>query len=72
MTTAAVLALLVAIAAICVAMRGAGQWDAAGLAYAGLSGFALAFLRDSDQAGLAAVLFLFAVVWATDIFAYFV
>ena len=72
LTTAAVLALLVAIAAICVALRGAGQWDAAGLAYAGLSGFALAFLRDSDRAGLAAVLFLFAVVWATDIFAYFV
>ncbi|WP_054310887.1 phosphatidate cytidylyltransferase [Mesorhizobium sp. 1M-11] len=72
LTTAAILALLVAIAAIGVAMRGTGQWDAAGLAYAGLSGFALAFLRDSDWSGLAAMLFLFAVVWATDIFAYFV
>lgn len=72
LTSAAVLALLVAIAAIGVAMRGAGQWDVAGLAYAGFSGFALAFLRDSDWSGLAAMLFLFAVVWATDIFAYFV
>ncbi|PLP58785.1 phosphatidate cytidylyltransferase [Mesorhizobium loti] len=72
LTTAAVLALSVAIVAIGVAMRGAGQWDAAGLAYAGLSGFALAFLRDADRSGLAAMLFLFAVVWATDIFAYFV
>ena len=31
-----------------------------------------AFLRDGDQPGLIAILFLFAVVWATDIFAYFV
>ena len=31
-----------------------------------------AYLRDGDQAGLIAILFLFAVVWATDIFAYFV
>lgn len=72
LTTAAVLALLVGIATISVALRGKGQWDAAGLAYAGLSGFALAFLRDADWSGLAAMLFLFAVVWATDIFAYFV
>ncbi|KQZ99776.1 phosphatidate cytidylyltransferase [Mesorhizobium sp. Root157] len=54
------------------AARGAGQWDASGLAYAGLSGFSLAYLRDGDHSGLLAILFLFAVVWATDIFAYFV
>ena len=29
-------------------------------------------LRDGDHAGLVAILFLFAVVWATDILAYFV
>ena len=52
--------------------RGKGQWDAAGLAYAGLSGLTLALLRDGDRSGLLAILFLFAVVWATDIFAYFV
>ncbi|MEP9398442.1 phosphatidate cytidylyltransferase [Mesorhizobium sp. KR2-14] len=53
-------------------VRGQGNWTAAGLAYAGLSGISLAFLRGSGQTGLIAVLFLFAVVWATDILAYFV
>jgi phosphatidate cytidylyltransferase len=54
------------------ALRGAGQWEAGGLAYAALSGFALAFLRGGSHPGFVAMLFLFAVVWATDIFAYFV
>lgn len=47
-------------------------WPVAGLAYAGLSMIALAQLRGDDPAGLHALLFLFAVVWATDIMAYFV
>ena len=34
--------------------------------------FSLAYLRDDDRAGLIAILFLFAVVWATDMLAYFV
>ena len=51
---------------------GASQWEAGGLAYAALSGFSLAYLRGGDHAGLVAILFLFAVVWATDILAYFV
>lgn len=71
----ALLVLLVAIVAgvaVYSSMRGAGQWDAAGLAYAGLSGLSLALLRDADHAGLVAMLFLFAVVWATDVSAYFV
>jgi phosphatidate cytidylyltransferase len=69
------LILVVAVVAIAVAgaqMRGATQWDAAGLAYASLSGFSLALLRDDAHSGLIAILFLFAVVWATDIAAYFV
>lgn len=49
-----------------------GRWEVAGVAYASLSGLALAGLRDSDRPGLNAILFLFAVVWATDILAYFV
>ena len=53
-------------------LGGQGLWAPAGLAYAGLSGLSLALLRDGDQAGLVAILFLFAVVWATDISAYFV
>ncbi|QPC88709.1 phosphatidate cytidylyltransferase [Mesorhizobium sp. NBSH29] len=48
-----------------------GRWHAAGLFYAAASGITLAFLRNDDQAGLTAILFLFAVVWATDILAYF-
>lgn len=47
-------------------------WVAAGVAYAGLAGLSLALLRGGDSAGLAAIIFLFAAVWATDIFAYFV
>ncbi len=69
-----VLALLAA-AVLVVAMQGRitgqGVWLAGGLAYAGLSGVSLALLREGD-AGLVAILFLFAVVWATDICAYFV
>ncbi len=49
-----------------------GFWPVAGLAYAGLSAISLAALRGGDASGLAATLFLFAVVWATDILAYFV
>jgi phosphatidate cytidylyltransferase len=47
-------------------------WAASGLAYAGLSALSLGLLREGGEAGLAAVLFLYAVVWATDISAYFV
>jgi phosphatidate cytidylyltransferase len=44
---------------------------AAALCYAGLAAVSLALLRGDDGAGLKAVLFLFAIVWATDIAAYF-
>ncbi|MDN5926291.1 MAG: phosphatidate cytidylyltransferase [Hyphomicrobiales bacterium] len=44
---------------------------AAALAYAGLAAISLALLRGDDGAGLKAILFLFAIVWATDIAAYF-
>ncbi|RWB98220.1 MAG: phosphatidate cytidylyltransferase [Mesorhizobium sp.] len=53
-------------------MHQTGQWDASGLAYAAIPGLSLALLRDGDHSGLVAILFLFAVVWATDIAAYFV
>ena len=49
-----------------------GYWPTLGLAYAGLLGISLSALRGGDGAGLSATLFLFAVVWATDILAYFV
>lgn len=53
-------------------LYGEGTWVAWGLAYAGLGGISLSLLREGGHAGLIAILFLFAVVWATDIFAYFV
>lgn len=46
-------------------------WIGAGLLYASFSGIALAAIRDGTTAGLVAMLFIFAVVWATDIGAYF-
>ncbi|TPJ76736.1 phosphatidate cytidylyltransferase [Mesorhizobium sp. B2-6-2] len=67
-----IVAVLVAVAAIAARIKGAAPWEAAGVAYAALSGFSLAYLRDDNHSGLIAILFLFAVVWATDIAAYFV
>lgn len=49
-----------------------GQWPSVGVLYAALAALSLAELRGSDLPGLKAILFLFAVVWATDIAAYFV
>lgn len=47
-------------------------WVAGGCAYAGAVLAAPALLREDVQLGLVALLFLFAVVWMTDIFAYLV
>jgi phosphatidate cytidylyltransferase len=46
-------------------------WMVAGLLYAGVLALAPAILRRDPSLGFAAILFLFAVVWATDIAAYF-
>ncbi|MBR0555711.1 phosphatidate cytidylyltransferase [Ciceribacter sp. L1K23] len=47
-------------------------WLPGGIAYAGLTAVALAEIRGNDAVGFAAMLFVFAVVWSTDILAYFV
>ncbi len=47
-------------------------WSAAGIAYAGLLGVAPIVLRSDAQYGFLAIVLLFAVVWSTDILAYFV
>jgi phosphatidate cytidylyltransferase len=47
-------------------------WVAAGIPYAGALGVAPLVLRSDGEDGFLAVIFLFAVVWTTDIFAYFV
>lgn len=62
----------IAFAAVCASMAD-GKWAIAGFVYSGLALVALTMLRHSeaDASGLVAVLFLFAVVWATDIGAYF-
>lgn len=46
-------------------------WMTAGLVYAGLLVLAPVILRRDPELGLVAILFLFAVVWVTDIAAYF-
>jgi phosphatidate cytidylyltransferase len=71
------LAALVAVAAgmLAAAVLGpAGHrlWSAGGVPYAGAIGIAPVVLRADHEDGFLAVIFLFAVVWATDIIAYFV
>ncbi|MDM9629710.1 phosphatidate cytidylyltransferase [Rhizobium sp. S152] len=71
-TALVVLIVCFAVAIGFVLMDGTSRWFPTGVIYAGLTGIALAGLRGADSAGLVAMLFLFAVVWATDILAYFV
>lgn len=46
-------------------------WTGVGVIYAGALAFSVCLLRSSQPYGLAAVAMLFAIVWGTDIFAYF-
>jgi phosphatidate cytidylyltransferase len=57
---------------ILAALRRSNWWLPGGVLYAGLSGVSLAALRGADRDGLITMLFLIAIVWATDIFAYFI
>lgn len=68
-TVLAVAVLAVAVISLSVQRDGG---TAPGLAYAALPCIAIALLRDSDFAGVLAIFFLFVVVWATDIAAFFV
>lgn len=47
------------------------MWLPGGIFYAGLTAVSMAALRGADRDGLVTMLFLFAIVWGTDIFAYF-
>jgi phosphatidate cytidylyltransferase len=49
----------------------AGIWALGGVIYAGAAFLGPALLRGDPEWGLTALLFLFATVWTTDIFAYF-
>lgn len=67
-----VIVLIVAAVGVLSRLRGQGGWDVAGLAYAAASCLALSAMRNGGDAGLLAIIFLFAVVWTTDTLAYFV
>jgi phosphatidate cytidylyltransferase len=50
----------------------AAGWAAAGILYAAIVAICPILLRQDPQMGFAALLFLFATVWSTDVFAYLV
>jgi phosphatidate cytidylyltransferase len=58
--------------AAALAPRGRRTWVAGGILYAGALGAAPILLRSDRAYGFLAVMFLFAIVWTTDIVAYFV
>ncbi|QXC51725.1 phosphatidate cytidylyltransferase [Agrobacterium salinitolerans] len=53
-------------------LRGKNWWLVGGIFYAGLSGISLSAIRGDELTGFVSILFIFAVVWSTDILAYFV
>ncbi len=59
-------------AALFPVLRGKNWWLVGGIFYAGLSGISLAAIRGDELTGFVSILFIFAVVWSTDILAYFV
>ncbi len=69
--TLLVLAGFAAIAALWVFFRKGTWWLPGGIVYAGLTGISLSAIRGEADIGLIAMVFIFAVVWATDILAYF-
>lgn len=70
-TVLVAIGIAIAGAGVSAAILGHGIGLAGGIGYAALPALALAFLRGDETAGLWAILFLFACVWATDIAAYF-
>ena len=60
------------LAAAALAPRKQRAWVVAGIPYAGLLGISPIVLRSDEQYGFVAIILLFAIVWATDIVAYFV
>lgn len=59
-------------AALFPVLRGRNWWLVGGIFYAGLSGISLAAIRGDELTGFVSILFIFAVVWSTDILAYFI
>jgi phosphatidate cytidylyltransferase len=69
---AAIVLAMGAFGAATLAPRGRRRWVAGGIPYAGAIGIAPIVLRADGHDGFLAMIFLFVVVWATDIVAYFV
>jgi len=61
-----------ALAAMAVAAGGRQLWAAAGIPYAGCLVLAPVVLRSDSKFGFLAIIFLFTIVWTTDIAAYFI
>lgn len=59
------------LAAIVTKVPGARAWSALGVLYLGLPGVLLVFFRSDAAFGIAAIFFLFLVVWSADTAAYF-
>ena len=64
---------LLAIAGLLAVLAGPGKrlWASAGFIYAAALVVSVCILRNSEDYGLLAIAWLFAVVWGTDVFAYF-
>lgn len=71
MDTGVVALLTLAAAVVVAAIRDGFPWRSAGVVFIGVFGLGLLSLRLSPQHGATAILFLFAIVWATDVAAYF-
>ena len=69
---AASLVLAAGVAVVAACAPGRRGWAAAGVVYAGIALLAPMVLRPDREFGLLAMLFLFAVVWSTDILGYFI
>lgn len=67
-------ALAIAVLAVVAAVLAGAErrlWSAAGVVYASAPIFSVCLLRQSPEHGLLSIAFLFAIVWGTDVFAYF-
>jgi phosphatidate cytidylyltransferase len=62
---------LVAVVFIYALVRCRNYWNIGGIIYACLTGVSMAAIRADDLTGFVAMLFVFAIVWGTDIAAYF-
>lgn len=71
--TIAVIAVITLLSAVLAVLqkRKLGLWVLAGVPYVGLPAMAFVILRGESQSGMLTIMWLFAVVWAADISAYF-